>query len=439
MAIRFNSDALRMFSNVDFGRDDAIANLGRRNGLVQNDTRGLGVFAKFRSDETKSNNNAVRTELLKALGRAFYLDGIHEDDGKTTFSADFMDRLETLLGPETFKRDDFGINADGEVKSGRPLTQRRIQAVHSAAVNAAIRLNDAVVTAKSMAANAYVKNKDPRFGSLDSLIESAMKATSGDAALMGLLQKKNVINAILVGGSGIRTEEEVLEKVAALKANVEELRAATKGNRAMFEAGLRGLANLVGKTFARGYITAMVREVSTAKINTIRKLSATSNAEEIHDAVLQYHRILQDVLKKSNVLASFKSVGGAELFDTRDFIGNLLFARCTPAELENMDVAFSSVSATETHHVYDLIQCGRLIKDGLTPEKNAAIKDFGEEMHNSMFYMANNVRDALGKMPIDIGYAEGKPEDYLDLGTYVLADIEELADEHLAEEAANES
>ncbi len=71
MAIRFKSDALRMFSNVDFGRDDAIANLGRRNGLVQNDTRGLGVFAKFRSDETKSNNNAVRTELLKALGRAF--------------------------------------------------------------------------------------------------------------------------------------------------------------------------------------------------------------------------------------------------------------------------------------------------------------------------------------------------------------------------------
>ena len=439
MAIRFNSDALRMFSNVDFGRDDAIANLGRRNGLVQNDTRGLGVFAKFRSDETKSNNNAVRTELLKALGRAFYLDGIHEDDGKTTFSADFMDRLETLLGPETFKRDDFGINADGEVKSGRPLTQRRIQAVHSAAVNAAIRLNDAVVTAKSMAANAYVKNKDPRFGSLDSLIESAMKATSGDKDLMGLLQKKKVIYAVLVGGSGIRTEEEVLEKVAALKANVEELRTATKGNRALFEAGLRGLANLGGKTFARGFITAMIREASKAKIDAMRKLSATSNAKEIHAAVLQYHRILQDVLKKSNALSSFKSVGGAELFDTRDFIGNLLFARCTPAELEDMDEAFCSFHATETKHIYDLIQSGRLIANDLGQEKNDAIKDMGVEMHNSMFYMANNVRDALGKIPIDIGYAEGTYEDNLDLETNVLEDIADLADEYLAEEAANEA
>ena len=437
MAIRFNADALSRFANVDFGRDDAIANLGRRNGLVQNGTRGLGVFAKFRSDETKDNNNAVRTELLKALGRAFYLDGVHEDDGKTTFSADFMDRLETLLGPETFKRADFGINADGEVKSGRPLTQRRIQAVQSAAVNAAIRLNDAVATAKPAAANAYARVKDARFGSLDSLVESAMKATSGDEALMGLLQKKKVINAVLVGRGGIRTEEEVLEKVAALKANVEELRTATKGNRAMFEAGLRGLANLGGKTFARGCITAMVREASTAKIDAIRKLSATSNAEEIHDAVLQYHRIMQDVLKKSNALSSFKSVHAEELYDTRDFIGNLLFTRCTPAKLEDMDAAFRSVSATETNQIYYLILRGSFGKDDLTTEKVNAIKEVGDAMGKSLFYMANNVRDALGKIPIDIAFLEGNPDG--DMAANVLVDIKELADELLAEEAANEA
>ena len=438
MAIRFNSDALSRFSNVNFGAEDAIANLDGKNSLVQNNTRGLGLLAKFRSDETKGNNNAVRTELLKALGRAFYLDGIHEDGGKTTFSADFMDRLETLLGPETFKRDDFGINADGEVKSGRPLTQRRIQAVRSAAVNAAIRLNDAVVTAKTLASNAYAKNKDPRFGSLDSLIESAMKATSGDSDLMRLLQNKKVIFAVLVGGSGnIRTEEEVLEKVAALKANVEELRTATKGNRAMFEAGLRGLANLGGKTFARGCITAMVREASTAKIDAIRKLSATSNAEEIHDAVLQYHRIMQDVLKKSNALSSFKSVHAEELYDTRDFIGNLLFTRCTPAKLEDMDAAFRSVSATETNQIYYLILRGSFGKDDLTTENVNAIKEVGDAMGKSLFYMANNVRDALGKIPIDIAFLEGNPDG--DMAANVLVDIKELADELLAEEAANEA
>ena len=39
-----------------------------------------------------------------------------------------MDKLAKLLGPE-FKRDDFGVGADGTVTSGRPLTQRRISAI----------------------------------------------------------------------------------------------------------------------------------------------------------------------------------------------------------------------------------------------------------------------------------------------------------------------
>ena len=43
MAIQFDPNALSAFSNVNFGQADAIANLGDGNGLVQNDTRGLGV------------------------------------------------------------------------------------------------------------------------------------------------------------------------------------------------------------------------------------------------------------------------------------------------------------------------------------------------------------------------------------------------------------
>ena len=121
------------FSNVDFGRTDAIANLGENNRLVQKGNRGLGVFAKIRSDATKANNNAVRTELLKALGQAFNLNGIGERGGRTTFSREFMNRLEEILGP-AFKRGDFGIDADGAVASGKPLTQRRIQAVCNAAM-----------------------------------------------------------------------------------------------------------------------------------------------------------------------------------------------------------------------------------------------------------------------------------------------------------------
>ena len=130
MAIQFNANALNRFSNVDFGNDNAIANLGKGDGLVQKDELGSIFLRPFRAPSTRDRNNAVRTELLKALGRAFNLTGFNEDDG--TFTDQFMRRLEELLGPEAFKRGDFGIK-NGEVKSGKPLTQRRITAIVNAA------------------------------------------------------------------------------------------------------------------------------------------------------------------------------------------------------------------------------------------------------------------------------------------------------------------
>ena len=132
MAIQFNLNALSRFSNVNFGDNDAIANLDGKDGLKQNEKLGFILTRKFRSADAERQNNAVRTELLKALANAFGIkDGIAVANGKTTFTDQFMNRLEEILGP-AFKRGDFGIK-DGVVDSGKPLTQRRIQAIVKAA------------------------------------------------------------------------------------------------------------------------------------------------------------------------------------------------------------------------------------------------------------------------------------------------------------------
>ena len=135
MAMQFNLNALSRFSNVNFGDNDAIANLDNGNGLKQNEKLGFILTRKFRSAVAERQNNAVRTELLKSLGRAFGLTGFNEENG--TFTDQFMDRLEEILGP-AFKRGDFGIK-NGVVDSGKPLTQRRIQAVCNAATDYAAR------------------------------------------------------------------------------------------------------------------------------------------------------------------------------------------------------------------------------------------------------------------------------------------------------------
>ena len=106
MAIQFDPNALNRFADVNFRKSDAIANLDGKGGLKENGTRGWGVFSGWRSGDTKRSNNAVRTELLKALGRAFHLEGVGELAGKPTFSEVFMNKLAEIIGPE-FKREDF--------------------------------------------------------------------------------------------------------------------------------------------------------------------------------------------------------------------------------------------------------------------------------------------------------------------------------------------
>jgi hypothetical protein len=128
MPVNFDSKALDMFRNVQFGSTKAIAKLD--GDTLKSDGNYHGPLGKlFRLSATRAENNAVRTQLLKSLGQAFGIDGMTEfKDGTVTFSKDFMDKLERLLGPE-FKRDDFGIDRNGNVDSGKPLTARRITAI----------------------------------------------------------------------------------------------------------------------------------------------------------------------------------------------------------------------------------------------------------------------------------------------------------------------
>ena len=126
----FKISELSAFSDARLGTsDNAIANVNGSGRIVRKNTYYTWVGKIFRLSGAKKANNAVRTELLCALGRAFYIEGVgNNNEGKTTFSQKFMDRLSELLGP-AFNRDDFGIAPDGTVKSGRPLTQRRIKAI----------------------------------------------------------------------------------------------------------------------------------------------------------------------------------------------------------------------------------------------------------------------------------------------------------------------
>lgn len=123
-----NLNALNMFSTAEAWTADSIANLDGKNAIKKVGEYGGALSALNRSDIEKAANNEMRTELLKALGNAFNMEVKTDNDGKARFNREFLRNLERKIGAE-FKRDDFKLDADGYVCSGRPLTARRIKAI----------------------------------------------------------------------------------------------------------------------------------------------------------------------------------------------------------------------------------------------------------------------------------------------------------------------
>ena len=132
-----NLAALNMFSTAKDWTADSIANLDGKDAIKKVGDYGGAFSALGRSSIEKAANNVMRTELLKALANAFNMQVETDSDGKARFNRAFLRNLERKIGVE-FKRDDFKLDADGYVCSGRPLTARRIKAIISKVTLAAL-------------------------------------------------------------------------------------------------------------------------------------------------------------------------------------------------------------------------------------------------------------------------------------------------------------
>ena len=118
--------ALDMFRGAAEWSDNTMLNLDKEGGVRQSGTYRFILNALGRGRKAETANNEVRTELVRALVRAFDLNAGARDG--TTVSDKTLDRRAELIGP-VFKREDFTVGPNGAISSGRPLTARRIKAI----------------------------------------------------------------------------------------------------------------------------------------------------------------------------------------------------------------------------------------------------------------------------------------------------------------------
>ena len=112
-----------------------------------------------------------------------------------------------------------------------------------------------------------------------------------------------------------RTEEAVKNKIAAIKNNLDELRALGKttpqgGIQPVFKFAL---ANLDGVAFPPGMLTRIVEEIKHVPIDALGKINGISPAEDIHQAIEQVRAAVDRVIRNVNVEKCFMDNGEDEV------------------------------------------------------------------------------------------------------------------------------
>ena len=154
-----NLAALNMFTQAKAWTADSVANLDGKDAIKKVGEYGGALSALGRSSIEKAANNEMRTELLKSLANAFNMQVKTDNDGKARFDRAFLRTLERKIGAE-FKRDDFKLDADGYVCSGRPLTARRIKAIISKVTLAALNPGSTDSSISTGRANALISSSE---------------------------------------------------------------------------------------------------------------------------------------------------------------------------------------------------------------------------------------------------------------------------------------
>jgi hypothetical protein len=328
--------------------------------------------------EALSNNYTLSLERLlgKNVGGI-----IKEFDGKFDKAAFGSQDILNMIVPLA-EKDIASYNED----------QRRLQYV-----------KDAGKLAKAKAGHAYAKAGEGNAEKVDKLIKIALKHCAENEDAVRIVADN--IDLVLVSNSAsLRSLEEVRERAEAVAANFEELKALSKDNPAVYEAGKRMMTTIKGKSLPPGMIAKLLAEASKAKLDAIRRLSSSSSAMDIHRAVTQLRENLVSAMESSG--AEMAMGGPDEKQACRNFLAAMMVGRCGAKALRAMQGAFAGDLASKLQAFY------MAIGDGLVNQELGLERELAFKLEDTASSHASHI-SAL-KVAIDYA-ADGDPGPGVDL------------------------
>ena len=303
------------------GVDVASGPLAGRNIVASSSDSVRGFFKWFRSTDDKKANDDVRSIFKKAVADMF--------GGESKI-------------PESVKK---AMELDNYGK-GKPLTARRIRIVKNA-IDAIVP--NAIANMKQTLANDA--DRADRIPSIEKLVAKA----NGDPDMIALLQGDgcSVACGIISDSNGrLRSEEDQARRFEALKDNLDELRQATKGNTAAFNAALKQLELFGGKALQQGMITKIFEATEKADIGAIANVPPNASPAQVAEVFCSLEKIVNNVCKETKVLESFgRGAGANEKGAAESLVMGMLLSRCDRKSLQKLQMALFSPSATKLMNV----------------------------------------------------------------------------------------
>lgn len=325
------------------GQKSAIARIGDRVDISSGALAGhsiqaaksdstRGIFKWFRSADDKAANNKTRDIFRDAVFGMF--------GGES--------RL-----PEAVKK--AMILADFD--KGKPLTARRILAVKTAIEANEATLGNWANDVKNQLSELKVEMKKALIvtqrdveENRGAVIDRFVDQIGDDPDMITLLKARGctVAKAILTSNADLRPEEQRDKRFNALKANLDELRSVTRGNKQLFDVCCEALGALNGKSYPPGMIKKMFEIAGKTDLSGITKLPANASSLQIAKFFCAVDKATNDILNKSELKTKmYASVGPNEKVAINNLLLNALLSRCSKSTLNKINTALHSEDFAE--------------------------------------------------------------------------------------------
>ena len=326
---------MNSIARVETGVDITTGALAGRTVTASTTDSIRGLFKWFRSPDDQTANNETRKIFRDAINEMFGGDSKIPDSVRDAMRMADYDK-------------------------GKPLTARRIlivkEAVDAAISAAKSEMRAAIAQAKDVAKDSasIVFSHVPRDrkAEVDGLIDMAIGRCGGDKDALEIIS--NCMGSILLRGDcKLRSADAAMKKVDGVLANLDEMRQAANGNRAVLAASKDFLIAMNGKSLPPGQLAKVMQMVTTTDTSSIGLLKPGASAEQIDAALSRLGKMTNELMIKSG---TDKATEGSDEKDCiRGLIACLVIAKIGPSGARNIRQALMSETAQKLLAFYNMV------------------------------------------------------------------------------------